>query len=470
MITVRVSQFGPIAKGEVSLKPLTVFVGPNNTGKSYLAMLIYAIFHSSRYEHYRFEPVFAPVRYSPRVRSLNALRDWLQTLEKSPRGKLNVHDLPPELQKGVLEVVQKSLDAQIPRLGKEIERCFGRELRDLVTTKRAKVLFRIAVESTDPHWDMKLSLSDKNLQGTYSLDTREMEFKLPGFITGIAIRGEMPKGILKEILFYITKSVRDELEKNFADAAYLPAARSGILQSHKALVQLMVGHSSLVGIEPFSIPKLSGVVTDFISNLIGLEKQRNRPLARLARLLEGDVMHGEIEMKTSRAQYPEIYYRSAAGVFPLQATSSMVSELAPVSLFLKYFLDPGDFLIVEEPESHLHPESQRNLAHVIVRLIRKNVHVLITTHSDYFLAQLSNFVRLSSVTEAERAKQGYLSDDFVRPEEVTACLFEPDPEKKGIVIRQLPISASEGIPEDAFQRVYEALYAETVRLERSVSD
>ena len=38
-----VSNFGPIAKANIDLRPLTVFVGPSNTGKSYLAILIYAL-------------------------------------------------------------------------------------------------------------------------------------------------------------------------------------------------------------------------------------------------------------------------------------------------------------------------------------------------------------------------------------------------------------------------------------------
>ena len=38
-----VSNFGPIAKAEIDLRPLTVFVGPSNTGKSYLAMLVYTL-------------------------------------------------------------------------------------------------------------------------------------------------------------------------------------------------------------------------------------------------------------------------------------------------------------------------------------------------------------------------------------------------------------------------------------------
>ena len=38
-----VEDFGPIAKASVDLRPLTVFIGPSNTGKSYLAILVYAL-------------------------------------------------------------------------------------------------------------------------------------------------------------------------------------------------------------------------------------------------------------------------------------------------------------------------------------------------------------------------------------------------------------------------------------------
>jgi predicted ATPase len=43
MFTVKVRDFGPIEKGEVTLRPLTVLIGPNNAGKSYLALLTYAL-------------------------------------------------------------------------------------------------------------------------------------------------------------------------------------------------------------------------------------------------------------------------------------------------------------------------------------------------------------------------------------------------------------------------------------------
>ncbi|MCY3743959.1 MAG: AAA family ATPase [Candidatus Poribacteria bacterium] len=39
-IRIAVENFGPIEKAEIDLRPLTVFVGESNTGKTYLSALI----------------------------------------------------------------------------------------------------------------------------------------------------------------------------------------------------------------------------------------------------------------------------------------------------------------------------------------------------------------------------------------------------------------------------------------------
>ena len=46
-----VTNLGPIARADIDLRPMTVFVGPSNTGKSYMAMLVYALhgFFSGRW-------------------------------------------------------------------------------------------------------------------------------------------------------------------------------------------------------------------------------------------------------------------------------------------------------------------------------------------------------------------------------------------------------------------------------------
>ena len=42
-VKVAVKNFGPIAEATIDLRPLTVFVGPSNTGKTYFSTLIHAL-------------------------------------------------------------------------------------------------------------------------------------------------------------------------------------------------------------------------------------------------------------------------------------------------------------------------------------------------------------------------------------------------------------------------------------------
>ena len=43
-VRIEATNFGPIKRAAVDLRPLTVFVGPSNTGKTYFAVLIYALY------------------------------------------------------------------------------------------------------------------------------------------------------------------------------------------------------------------------------------------------------------------------------------------------------------------------------------------------------------------------------------------------------------------------------------------
>ena len=45
-VEITVKNFGPIVEANIDLRPLTVFVGPSNTGKTYFATLVYAL-HST---------------------------------------------------------------------------------------------------------------------------------------------------------------------------------------------------------------------------------------------------------------------------------------------------------------------------------------------------------------------------------------------------------------------------------------
>ena len=78
MLTISVKNFGPIAEGSVDLKPLTIFVGPSNTGKSYMATAVYAVMQG-------FE---GPYHWMSKVDSRSDVRGHSTLQMKAPSGRL----------------------------------------------------------------------------------------------------------------------------------------------------------------------------------------------------------------------------------------------------------------------------------------------------------------------------------------------------------------------------------------------
>lgn len=144
----------------------------------------------------------------------------------------------------------------------------------------------------------------------------------------------------------------------------------------------------------------------------------------------------------------------------------MVSELAPVVLYLRYLLSPGDLLIIEEPEAHLHPASQVAFARCLVRLVNRGLRICLTTHSEFFLQQINNAIMASALTADQTAGLG-VSTDRLGSEKVAAYFFDPGP--TGTIVRRLSIDPKAGIPEASFDAVTEQLYNETISLDKSIS-
>lgn len=57
-------------------------------------------------------------------------------------------------------------------------------------------------------------------------------------------------------------------------------------------------------------------------------------------------------------------------------------------------VEPGSLLIIDEPESNLHPEWQVEFARFLVNLNASfDIKILVNTHSPYFLRAVNVFVR-----------------------------------------------------------------------------
>lgn len=77
--------------------------------------------------------------------------------------------------------------------------------------------------------------------------------------------------------------------------------------------------------------------------------------------------------------------------------SSSNNQLAVLYLYLKYFCNRKDnLLIIDEPEENLHPNHQAALAKLLVQFAnRNNNKVIVTTHSSFFTDCINNYIRLA---------------------------------------------------------------------------
>lgn len=93
----------------------------------------------------------------------------------------------------------------------------------------------------------------------------------------------------------------------------------------------------------------------------------------------------------------QLYYitKSKRIKLSMNQSSSAVRALLDIGFYLRHVANPGDLLIVDEPELNLHPENQRRIARLFARLVNTGIKVFITTHSDYIIKELNSLIMLS---------------------------------------------------------------------------
>ena len=227
----------------------------------------------------------------------------------------------------------------------------------------------------------------------------------------------------------------------------------------------LVERATRGGLTPLEVPTFSGIVADFMQQLI-LYKESEAPdkrMKHLAEAIESDVLAGQILMKPTPSGYPEFLYRPILMGEEVRLTraASMVSELAPVVLFLRGGIYPGDTLIIEEPEAHLHPGAQTEIALTLAGLVRAGVRVVVTTHSDWLLKEIANLIRIGDLKRKGVSQPKKMeSIHWLLSEEVGTWWFQED----GIV-KHIPFDATEGIEPEDYEDVAYKLYDRSVNLQ-----
>jgi predicted ATPase len=235
---------------------------------------------------------------------------------------------------------------------------------------------------------------------------------------------------------------------------YLPASRSGLYQglnSFGAIFAELSKNRSAISTD-FKIPTLSEAVSDYYLNLSNIEtSNENSDFSEYIEEIEGEILHGKVEFDN---QSKKMYFtpNNTSLKLDLFTTSSMVAEIAPIVSYLKYVCSTATkegqkpLIFIEEPEAHLHPETQVKLMRVFARLVKDNkIKLVMTSHSNYIFNAASNLVM----------------DNKIPADKFEAVLFKMTEEGS---VAQNMATDEYGIDDDNFIDVAESLYEEKIAI------
>ncbi len=423
---ISVQNLGAIKEGSISLdKSLTVLVGPNNSGKSYIAYLVYG---------------FLKDKGKMGIFPFNFIQE--KELKKDDEGWYIDN---------IKEVLSRSLD----------------KIKDyLVEHINTSVVKYFSSNKINPTIDLTVS-SLKEKINNYP----ENEDAIMGIPAISAFRKEIKDGdddvitdgkFLKIIsksgarLFLLSFLLRMIFEKIAKDALqpniyFFPTERLAL----SMLSNDEVGRKSRQADELGKL-LLEGNLDEKLLKILQQEKDKFKPTypqaindyiyfindLRDTVKRKGDfeefadeIQQMLMEGNVSVSSFGDINYTPKDSDAPIEIhiSSSLVKSLSGLVLYFRHLAKEGDTIIIDEPEVNLHPNNQRIIARVIAKAINKGFKIILSTHSDYIIKELNNLVMLSKANEnpalkeellKDLASNGYDKDCYLNKEDLGVYFFD----------------------------------------------
>lgn len=389
-----VEDYGKIKSAEIEIAPLTLFVGDNNSGKSYLLSLLWGI------ENLGIETILGDDFME--MEQAESLKQWIwKQIDIAIETKENIVSIS-----SVSDMMEELLNLQLEKnKNKFVKSIFnsedveiGRLVIKFTDIKKQNIYFKMNENETMKIYvdqqEHNILIYDVKTNGN---GLRKLTNVNMAFIT---------------LLYYLVMGI----EKNEEGYIYLPSARTGFMLTKDVINK--VGRKNT-----FNILEEKELITPFVRpinqflDIIGdlsIEDTGSEKIVKLVESLESEVVDGTVEI--SNMPNKEVMYvpHGHDKGIPLRLASAVVSELSPFILILKH-KENIDRFYYEEPEMCLHPQLQYKMGKIIGRVVNNGIGMVITTHSDIILQHINNMIKLSEHENREEIckKFGYSEQDLL---------------------------------------------------------
>lgn len=397
-----VEGLGKIRTADVEIGPFTMFVGDNNSGKSYLMTLIWAIRKNVIADIFAYE----------------TRKEWLIQIVALDEYEKCLHLLERYERDAISSLSQEEIDS-IVRLFNALLRIYKNEICEQLFHSEVVKLTALSVSllSYQAKPRRRMTIRERMLWGErecYLGDDCEQD----AFLKEVSGKLYVLAKFCNELF-----GTKDGQEESAVDV-YFPTSRTGFILSYKMLVDYMISKPSF-GIgnkqSDYTMPCI-----DFIRciNMIG-GKQTFSRCEEVLSFMEKNIITGKLTL--GQTYSTEFYYTPDDGMvesLPMKLCSGVVTEVALVILFLKHLGLAS--VTIEEPEMCLHPRLQWQYARAFVKMYHAGLPILMATHSDIFMAQINNMIKLNSHPDKEMLMEeyGYEDNDLIEAGDVKVYQFD----------------------------------------------
>lgn len=414
---IQIKDLGAIKEGTFDFsKKLNIFCGPNGTGKTYVAYVIYGLIKSQI--HYKIEE-----------KLINGLID-----NKKVSYVINF-DLLNEYRDNLLENFKDEFDSLFG-IGEQLAEQFFAE---------ANILFG---ESEEEFKQQIVQSEFKTIVPIGKIDIEVEKIKGTDYLVLELSDKTISSKDIQQLTIFLFSSLLSLIATYPVGATYiLPVERNSIFTFSKELsirkqeavdhFHAMTGKDKVDKLElifnrttRYPLPIKDGLlIADDLSEV----KKNTSKYFDFATEIENELLHGKVQI-TSEGDIQFKPDKAPKRLLPIHMTASIIKSLSSLVIYLKHIARENDLIIIDEPEINLHPDNQVKLTRLFARLINKGFRLLISTHSDYIVREFNNLIMLSSDKPGIhrlRKQFNYGEDEFILKDDVEVHYFNYPNKRKG---------------------------------------